>query len=109
MSPTFLLLVATIVTATDTWLNAYCPLFRAHLFAEGTPAFDTTQAVASISQDNSRNSKTISGKANQFINDYRGGVLNIHLSSVGYIGIGFTLIVAAVPLTFFCLAKCKKR
>ena len=101
-------MVATIVTA-DTWPEAYKSLFKAQLYAEATPALDTTQAVASVSQDNSRNSKTISGKANQFGDEYSWGFLNIHLSSVGYIGIGFTLIVGAVLLAFFCSAKCKQR
>ena len=106
--PAFLLLVATIVTA-DTWLEPYNSLFKAHLYAEASPALDSAQAVASISQDNSRNSKTISGKANKFGNEINWGFLNIHLSSIGYVGIGFSLIVGAIILSFFCSAKCKQQ
>ena len=62
-----------------------------------------------ITQDSNKHSSSAAGKANQFTNNYNWGFLNIHLSSVGYIGIGFSLIVAAILLAFFCSAWCKKR
>ena len=84
-----LLLVVTIVTAKDHWLETLRrPLFWPG-FAEGTPTFDKQQDIASITQDSNKHSSNVAGKVNQFTNNYDWVFLNIHLSSVGYIGIGF--------------------
>ena len=112
--PTFWLLAVTIVAA-DIWPEA-CTSFNtllyslsSPLYAEASPTFDNTQAAASINQDNSRNAKTIGGRANEVGDKYTYGFLNIHLSSAGYIGIAFSIIVAIIILAFFCSAKCKQR
>ena len=110
--PAYLLLVVTIVTA-DIWPEAWTSfnnlILNSPLYAEASPAFDSAQVVASITQDNSRNAKTISGKANKVGDEYSYGFLNIHLSSAGYIGIAFSIIVGIIILAFFCSAKCKQR
>ena len=97
--PAFSLLAVTIVAANiwpEAWTSFNTLLYSlsSPLYAEAAPAFDNTQAAASITQDNSRNAKTISGRANKVGDKYSYGFLNIHLSSAGYIGIAFSIIVA---------------
>ena len=112
--PAFWLLAVTIVAA-DIWPEAWTSFIDSVLslnspsYAEASPTFDNTQAAASITQDNSRNAKTIGGGANEVGDRYSFGFLNIHLSSAGYIGIAFSIIVAIIILAFFCSAKCKQR
>ena len=103
------MLLALTIVAADIWPETWADFVTSNLYAEALPAFDSAQAVASITQDNSKNAKTISGKANKVGDEYSYGFLNIHLSSAGYIGIAFSLIVGIILLAFFCSAKCKQR
>ena len=110
----FWLLAVTIVAA-DIWPEAWTSLnnlvfiLKSPSYAEASPTFDNTQSVASITQDNSKNSKTVGGRALEVGDRYVYGFLNIHLSSAGYIGIAFSIVVAIIILAFFCSARCKKR
>ena len=114
VSPALWLWAVTTVAA-DIWPEAWTSFdnflssLTSPLYAEASPTLDNTQAAASINQDNSRNAKTIGGRANEVGDKYTYGFLNIHLSSAGYIGIAFSIIVAIIILAFFCSAKCKQR
>ena len=78
-------------------------------FAAASPVLDSDRnAVATVNQDVSTNSRTIGADSNlERTNNV--GFINFHLGTVGSVGIGILLIIGIAVTAVICQGRCKSR
>ena len=78
-------------------------------FAAASPVLDSDRnAVATVNQDVSTNSRTIGADSNlERTNNV--GFINFHLGTVGSVGIGILLLIGVAITAVICQGRCKSR
>ena len=78
-------------------------------FAAANPVLDSDRnAIATVNQDVSTNSRTIGADSNlEHTNNL--GFINFHLGTVGSVGIGILLLIGVAITAVICQGRCKSR